>query len=157
MTLLLNLASDSLVVLLAAIHVYVFNLESLLWSRGAARGFGVRPEHVAVTGTLAANQGFYNLVLAAGLLWGVLAGDWGVKVFFSGAVLCCGLFGYLTTSSTKILQAQCAPAALTLAALFVADVSAVHALGLGAVGAALVVTLALAMAVQERLKPAASK
>ncbi len=152
MTFTLSLVSNSLVVLLALIHTYIFHLEALIWHRGAARAFGVKSEHVSVTAGLAANQGYYNLILAAGLGWSVLSADWSLQLFFSGAVLCCGVFGYVTTKNTNILRAQCVPAALTLAVLFFSDASALHALGVGAVGAALVVTLGLGILVQERLK-----
>ncbi|WP_165068986.1 DUF1304 domain-containing protein [Marisediminicola senii] len=52
--------------LAAALHVYVFWMESLAWSgRAARRTFGpATPAEVQATSALAFNQGFYNLFLA---------------------------------------------------------------------------------------------
>ncbi|MEA5454728.1 DUF1304 domain-containing protein [Sinomonas sp. JGH33] len=49
----------------ALIHVYIFALESVLWTGQRARSvFGLSPEQAATTKELAFNQGFYNLFLA---------------------------------------------------------------------------------------------
>ena len=61
----------------AAIHLYVFVLESLRWMRPSTRAaFGIRSEQEAeTTRLLAFNQGFYNLFLALVAVAGiVLAG-----------------------------------------------------------------------------------
>ncbi|MDQ0613219.1 putative membrane protein [Microbacterium sp. W4I4] len=61
--------------LAAAIHVYIFVLESVRWTHPATRRvFGVgSAEEAETTRALAFNQGFYNLFLAiAGLLGVVL-------------------------------------------------------------------------------------
>ena len=69
-----------------------------------------------VSKVLAANQGLYNVFLAAGLGWGLLLGADGmpVKIFFLSCVLVAGLFG-AATASRKILFVQALPAALGLA------------------------------------------
>ena len=49
----------------AAIHVYIFVLESVLWTAPRGRAtFGTTAEEAAATKELAFNQGFYNLFLA---------------------------------------------------------------------------------------------
>jgi len=49
----------------AALHVYIFVLESVRWEAPATRAvFGTTPEIAAATKPLAFNQGFYNLFLA---------------------------------------------------------------------------------------------
>lgn len=49
----------------AAIHVYIFVLESVRWEEPATRRvFGTSTEQARVTKELALNQGFYNLFLA---------------------------------------------------------------------------------------------
>lgn len=48
----------------AAIHVYIFALESLWWRTRARAVFGTSPEQAEQTAELAFNQGFYNLFLA---------------------------------------------------------------------------------------------
>lgn len=100
-----------------ALHVFIFNLEALTWFRGAAKGFGVKPEHYALTATLAANQGFYNLVLAVGCFYALYTGDLANKLFFQTAIFACGVIGRCTTGSAKILRAQCVPTALSILAL----------------------------------------
>lgn len=54
-----------LAALAALIHVYIFLLESILWTTDRARRiFGTSPEAAETTKELAFNQGFYNLFLA---------------------------------------------------------------------------------------------
>ena len=51
--------------LAALIHVYIFVLESIIWTTPRARAtFGLSPEQARQTRDLAFNQGFYNLFLA---------------------------------------------------------------------------------------------
>ncbi|HEV7418647.1 MAG TPA: DUF1304 domain-containing protein [Mycobacterium sp.] len=51
--------------LAAVLHVYIFVLESLLWTAPRTRAtFGTTPEEAEATKLLAFNQGFYNLFLA---------------------------------------------------------------------------------------------
>lgn len=59
---------SALVFVAAVIHVGIFALETVLWSRPATRRlFGVRDERDAdVLRPMAYNQGFYNLFLALG-------------------------------------------------------------------------------------------
>lgn len=58
----------------AAIHVYIFALESLLWRTPRARAvFGTSVEEAEVTASLALNQGFYNLFLAVIIAIGTVA------------------------------------------------------------------------------------
>jgi putative membrane protein len=63
-----------LAALAGAVHVYIFVLESVRWTRpGTRRIFGVRRAEVAETmRSLAFNQGFYNLFLALAAFLGVL-------------------------------------------------------------------------------------
>ncbi len=51
--------------LAAALHVYIFYMESLAWTRPSTRAvFGTSAEEAESTKELAFNQGFYNLFLA---------------------------------------------------------------------------------------------
>ena len=51
--------------LAAALHVYIFYMESLAWTRPSTRAvFGTSAEEAESTRELAFNQGFYNLFLA---------------------------------------------------------------------------------------------
>lgn len=60
--------------LAAALHVYIFVLESFQWTAPRTRAtFGTTPEEAETTKLLAFNQGFYNLFLAivtaVGVAW----------------------------------------------------------------------------------------
>jgi putative membrane protein len=83
------------------------------------RVFGTTPEFAQASAVLAANQGLYNGFLAAGLLWGVLGGGFGVKVFFLACVIVAGVYGAATVTP-RILFVQAAPAALALLFTFLA-------------------------------------
>jgi len=60
--------------LAALVHVYIWVLESVLWSSPSTyRTFGVRSAEEAETlRPMAYNQGFYNLFLAFGVLIGIV-------------------------------------------------------------------------------------
>jgi putative membrane protein len=108
--------ANVLVALVALIHVYILVLEMFLWDTPRGRkAFGTTPEFSAASKVLAANQGLYNGFLAAGLLWGLVAGR-PVQVFFLACVLAAGLYG-AATASRKILFVQALPAAVALAAV----------------------------------------
>ena len=60
--------------LAALIHVYIFYLESIAWSRpGTWKAFGLRSQADADTvRPMAYNQGYYNAFLAAGVIVGIV-------------------------------------------------------------------------------------
>ena len=59
--------------LAAALHVYIFWLESFAWTRPATRAtFGTTEDQAAATRDMAFNQGFYNLFLALVTVAGVV-------------------------------------------------------------------------------------
>jgi putative membrane protein len=59
--------------LAAAIHVWFFVLESIVFARPTvAARFGLKtPEQIATVRPMAFNQGFYNLFLAVGIVAGI--------------------------------------------------------------------------------------
>jgi putative membrane protein len=59
--------------LAAAIHVWFFVLESIVFARPTvAARFGLKtPEQIAMVRPMAFNQGFYNLFLAVGIVAGI--------------------------------------------------------------------------------------
>ena len=60
--------------LAAAIHVYIFWLESFAWTSPRGRAtFGTTAEQAQTTRELAFNQGFYNLFLAVVTAAGIVA------------------------------------------------------------------------------------
>lgn len=59
--------------LAAALHLYIFWMESLAWDGAAARRtFGTTDAEVEPTRALAFNQGFYNLFLALAAFAGII-------------------------------------------------------------------------------------
>ena len=113
----MDLLADIVVALVALLHLYFLVLEMFLWDKPAGmRVFGLTPEAAASSKVLAANQGLYNGFLAAGLIWGLLAGANGtsIKLFFLACVLVAGPYG-AATARRRILFAQALPAAVGLA------------------------------------------
>jgi putative membrane protein len=100
----------------AFLHALFLVLEMFLWKRPTGRRiFGLSREMAEATASLAANQGLYNGFLAAGLVWGLMAGPDGfwIKVFFSSCVVIAGLFG-AATANRSILWIQALPGAVAL-------------------------------------------
>ena len=107
--------SDTLVLLIAALHLYILVLEMFLWQTPLGRrAFATTAEFAAAARVLAANQGLYNGFLAAGLLWGYWRDDAPLQLFFLACVLVAGIFGGLT-ASRKILWIQALPALIAIA------------------------------------------
>lgn len=112
----MKIAADILVGLVAALHVWFLVLEMFLWTKPYGRRvFGLTAGKAQLTKVLAMNQGLYNGFLAAGLVWGLMAGGEGhvIKVFFLGCVIVAGVFGGATVGR-KILWVQAVPAAVAL-------------------------------------------
>ncbi|MEP5757710.1 MAG: DUF1304 domain-containing protein [Litoreibacter sp.] len=112
-----------LIGLIAVMHVYFAWIEIVSWASSGRTFFPDKPDtFFAETKTLAANQGFYNLFLTAGLVWALMIKDaiWSSKVAtcFLIFVLTAGIFGTFTIS-IKPLLAQTIPATLALAALYI--------------------------------------
>src|SRR6201994_4605747 len=76
--------------LAAVLHVYIFALESLLWTAPRTRAtFGTTEEQALATKELAFNQGFYNLFLAIVTAVGIVftfsgCGAVGLALVFAG-------------------------------------------------------------------------
>jgi putative membrane protein len=116
----MNMLARGLVVLVALLHVGFLVLEMFLWSGPTGqRVFDMTPEFAAQTAVLAANQGFYNGILAAGLLWGALRNDRSFMIFFLLAVIAAGVFGAFT-AKISILYMQAAPGLVALLAVLAA-------------------------------------
>jgi len=116
--------ANGLVALVAALHGYFLVLEMFLWTKPLGlKTFRNTPEKAAESAVLAANQGLYNGFLAAGLIWGLVHGNpafaFQIKVFFLLCVIVAGAYGAATVS-TRILIVHALPAAIALAALFLA-------------------------------------
>lgn len=114
--------------LAAAIHVWFFVLESVLFGRpGVAARFGLRTEEqIAAVRPMAFNQGFYNLFLAIGIAAGVAQIAAGADVAGRAVVLFCCLCMLwagiiLLVTSRRFLQAalvQLVPPLVAIVATF---------------------------------------
>ncbi len=117
----MELLTDILIGLIAALHLYFLYFEMFAWETIGKKTFkSLPPELFPKTKGLAANQGLYNGFLVAGLVWSLLIEDpkWSfyVAIFFLGCVLVAGVFGALTASK-KIFWVQGIPALITLVLL----------------------------------------
>jgi putative membrane protein len=116
--------ANTLVALVAALHVYFLVLEMFLWTRPLGlKTFRNTLEKANDSAVLAANQGLYNGFLAAGLVWGLVESVPGfafeIKTFFLLCVVVAGVYGAATVSR-RILLVQAAPAAIALVLLWLA-------------------------------------
>jgi putative membrane protein len=115
-----------LVAIVALSHVGFLVLEMFLWTDPVGhRIFGTTPEFAAQSAVLAANQGLYNGFLAAGLLWGLVAGRRDLKIFFLACVVVAGVYGGLT-AKMSILYVQALPGLLALLAVLATPVPRVR-------------------------------
>jgi len=116
----MNSIANVLVVLVAVLHLGFLALEMFFWDHPFGRKrFKMTPEYSKASASLAANQGLYNGFLAAGLVWGLIANDPSIKIFFLICVVIAGIYGGLTTRRT-ILYIQALPALLALIAVYLA-------------------------------------
>ncbi|HEY6553275.1 MAG TPA: DUF1304 domain-containing protein [Vicinamibacteria bacterium] len=116
--------ANGLILLVAALHLWFLVLEMFLWTRPLGlRVVRQSLEKARASAAFAANQGLYNGFLAAGLLFGLLAGKpepaFSILVFFLTCVVVAALFGAATVSRS-ILVVQGLPAGLALLALWLA-------------------------------------
>jgi putative membrane protein len=115
-----------LVAIVALSHVGFLVLEMFLWTDPVGhRIFGTTPEFAAQSAVLAANQGLYNGFLAAGLLWGLVAGRRDLKIFFLACMIVAGVYAGLTVKMS-ILYVQALPGLLALLAVLATPVPRVR-------------------------------
>jgi putative membrane protein len=116
--------ANALVALVAALHVYFLILEMFLWTKPLGlKTFRQSLEKATDSAVLAANQGLYNGFLAAGLAWGLVQGvpafAFQIKIFFLVCVIAAGIY-WAVTVSRRILLVQALPAAIALILLSLA-------------------------------------
>lgn len=110
-----------LVGLIAALHFYIAWFEIFAWtSRGPKVFTSMPPELFEPTIKMAANQGFYNAFLAAGLVWSLLIKEekWQFRIAacFLTFVALAGV-GAAVTVAVKSGLPQFVPASIALALL----------------------------------------
>jgi putative membrane protein len=116
----MSMVANILVGFVALLHIGFLALEMFFWDHPFGRKrFKMTPEYSKASASLAANQGLYNGFLAAGLVWGLIANDSAIKIFFLACVVIAGIFGAVT-ARRSILYIQALPALLALIAVFIA-------------------------------------
>jgi putative membrane protein len=114
----MTVITNIVIAIVAILHLGFLVLEMFLWNHPVGRKtFKMTKEVAESSATLAANQGLYNGFLAAGLIWGLLSGQFIVKLFFLSCVLFAGVFGGFT-AKRSILYIQALPALIGLIFLF---------------------------------------
>jgi putative membrane protein len=113
----MNVIAGVAVAVVAGLQIFFLVLEIFLWRKPLGmRIFQMTPDVAAISSPLAANQGLYNGFLAAGLIWGLVAGvsELEIQVFFLVCVVIAGVFGSVT-AKRSILWFQALPGAVALA------------------------------------------
>lgn len=115
----MNTFGNALTVTVAILHLGFMVLEIFFWNHPVGqRMFSMTPEVAASSAVLAANQGLYNGLLAAGLIWSVLTGKHDVKLFFLGCVVVAGIYGGITAKTT-IFFVQALPAVVAFGVVWI--------------------------------------
>ncbi len=118
-----EIAANVIVGIVALLHIYFLVLEMFLWTTPTGRRtFGLDADFADKSKVLAANQGLYNGFLAAGLIWGLIAGGsvgFQAKIFFLVCVVVAGVYGALTVNR-RVLYVQAGPAVLGLVLVLLA-------------------------------------
>ena len=92
--------------LAAALHVYIFTMESFTWTSTRTRAvFGTTAEEAETTRMLAFNQGFYNLFLAVVTAIGVVMMTSG-KASAGAALVFAGVGSMLAAALVLIASAR---------------------------------------------------
>lgn len=103
-----------LIAVVALLHLFFLVLEMFLWTRPYGRKvFRQSREAAEQSKVLAANQGLYNGLLAAGLAWAAATAQRDVTLFFLGCVVVAGLYGSATVNR-GIFFVQALPALLAI-------------------------------------------
>ncbi len=116
----MKILAAAAIVVVAALHAGFLVLEMFFWDHPVGQKiFAMTPQQSADTAVLAANQGLYNGFLAAGLIWGLVAGKRDFQIFFLLCVIAAGLFGGYTAKPTIYLT-QALPGLVALALVMMA-------------------------------------
>lgn len=107
----------------AALHVVIFVMESVVWTRPAVwKRFGVASQSDADTvAPMAFNQGFYNLFLAVGIVVGlIVGGSAGHAIVIFACLSIVGAAFVLATGGKKYFRAAITQGLTPLIALILA-------------------------------------
>ncbi len=117
------LAAQILAAVVLLLHVYFVLLETVMFRTRGAKVFGVPKNEIDMRAAAMSNQGCYNGFLVAAIALGLFYPDPAIaRAFMIYGLVCvviAGIWGAVTVSK-RILFIQALPAALALAALFLA-------------------------------------
>ena len=107
--------------IVAVAHLWFMVLESVLWTTPfAQRALHMSAELAEANKILAMNQGAYNGVLSAGLVWALFSARDQQRpraTFFLASIVIMGIIGAATSGQAAILLLQAAPALAALVAV----------------------------------------
>lgn len=114
----LSLFGNIMTGIVGLLHVWFMIFEICFWTKPRTlKMFGMSAEQAEYSKVLAANQGAYNGVLAAGLFWALYMNEMNTKVFFLISVAVMGVFGAITANK-RIIYIQTLPALIALTLIF---------------------------------------
>ena len=105
------------------LHLYFFILETFLWTTPIAlRTFKMKKEVAISSEVLAANQGVYNALLAAGLLLSFFIPDadsaMAIRKYCLSYIVIVGCYGAYSLKNIRVFLVQALPALLALLCYF---------------------------------------
>lgn len=102
-------------------HFYFLILEMFLWTTPKGiKTFGLKNKAFAEeTKVLAANQGLYNGILMAGIVYSLIIDANNFLIFFLTCIVIAGIYGSYSTRKIKLFYVQSIPALLTLTLVLV--------------------------------------
>ncbi|XMO88321.1 DUF1304 domain-containing protein [Algibacter sp. AS12] len=117
----MTLISTILIAFIAVLHFYFLVLEMFMWTTPKTiKAFGLKSKQFAQdTKVLAANQGLYNGILAATLVFSIINQDIKLAVFLLICVTIAGIYGSYSTKQIKLFYVQSVPAIIALIFCFV--------------------------------------
>lgn len=114
----------ALIFLIALAHLYFCWIEMFAWVSRGPKIFTDLPKNMfEPTRPLAANQGLYNVFLAAGLFWALLLRnsdpDWAqcIAIFFLSCITVAGIYGGKTVNP-RIFLVQTVPAVVAIGLIY---------------------------------------
>ena len=116
----MTLTAIILVAVVAIEHLYFLYLEMFKWTAPKTiKAFGIKSKEFAKeTIVLAANQGLYNGILAAILIFSIIKKNKEFAVFLLICVTIAGVYGSYSTKQKKLFYVQSVPAIIGLIILF---------------------------------------
>ncbi|KAA5827811.1 DUF1304 domain-containing protein [Algibacter amylolyticus] len=117
----MTLISTILIAFIAVLHFYFLVLEMFMWTTPKTiKAFGLKSKQFAQdTKVLAANQGLYNGILAATLVFSIINQDIKLAIFLLICVTIAGIYGSYSTKQIKLFYVQSVPAIIALIFCFV--------------------------------------